>query len=270
MAGISINELTTYRWTFEEDVQHYVQAGAAAVAVWRHKLAEFGEDRGRELLADCGLSVAGLMWAGGFTGSDGRSYRESVEDACEAIRRAADLQANCLIVSSGARAGHTHNHARSLLRSALSTLLPVAEQADVTLALEPMHPASAGQWTFLTDWDETIQWCRDFDSKNLKIVLDTYHFGQNIDLLDRLDTFVDQLAMVHLGDTRQAPDADRDRCRLGTGVVPLKRWIDALIQAGYDGYFDVKLMGQEIETLDYDQLLCDSLRIVTGWVHAAV
>ena len=41
---------------------------------------------GIELLADSGLKVSNLLWAGGFTGSDGRSLRESIDDAEEAVR----------------------------------------------------------------------------------------------------------------------------------------------------------------------------------------
>src|ERR671912_393754 len=98
MKRISMNELTTYRWTFEEDVHHYAEAGIPAISVWREKLADFGEDRGVELIKDSGLQVAALQWAGGFTGSDGRTYKESVQDAREAIQLAAALNSNCLIV----------------------------------------------------------------------------------------------------------------------------------------------------------------------------
>ena len=88
MARISMNELTTYRWSFEEDVAQYARAGIEALAVWRHKLSDFGDERGIELIAESGLKVSSVLWAGGFTGSDGRSHKESVEDAHEAIRLA--------------------------------------------------------------------------------------------------------------------------------------------------------------------------------------
>ena len=69
-----------------------------------------------------------------FTGSDGRSHTDAVQDAKEAIGRAAEMKAGCLIVYSGGRAGHTHNHARRLLRAALDQLLPLAVESNVTLA----------------------------------------------------------------------------------------------------------------------------------------
>ena len=98
------------------------------------------KQRGIELLKDSGLAVSNLLWAGGFTGSEGHTYRESLDDTADAIRLAAQLGAQCLVVYSGARAGHTHNHARRLLTDALSKLAPLAAEHKVTLALEPMHP----------------------------------------------------------------------------------------------------------------------------------
>ena len=67
MPRLSMNEMTTFRWSFEEDVQRYREAGYPAIGVWRQKLADFGEERGIELLRDSGLAVSNLMWAGGLS-----------------------------------------------------------------------------------------------------------------------------------------------------------------------------------------------------------
>ena len=89
MARVSMNEMTTYRWSFEEDVLHYAAAGIRGIGVWRHKLSDYGEEKGIELLAEHRLEATSLMWGGGFTGSDGRSHRESIDDAKEGLRTAA-------------------------------------------------------------------------------------------------------------------------------------------------------------------------------------
>src|SRR5205809_555085 len=136
MALLSMNELTTYRWSFEEDVRHYRAAGYDGIGVWREKLADYGEQRGKNLLDLSGLLVSTLSWAGGFTGSDGRSHAEAVEDALDAVRLAAQLRAGCLIVHSGARGGHTRNHVRRMFRGALEKVLAVAEPLAVTIAIE--------------------------------------------------------------------------------------------------------------------------------------
>src|SRR4051794_35720367 len=80
MTRLSMNELTTFRWSFEQDVAQYLAAGFGAIGVWRQKLSDYGEEKGIELLAESGLQVSNLLWAGGFTGSDGRTFRESIED----------------------------------------------------------------------------------------------------------------------------------------------------------------------------------------------
>ncbi len=270
MANISMNELTTYRWSFEEDVQQYAKAGFDALAVWRHKLSDFGEEKGGELIADCGLRVSSLLWAGGFTGSDGRSFKESVEDAHDAIRLAASLKAPCLIVHSGPRAGHTHNHARRLLTNALKDLLPHADQAGIALALEPMHQQIAHEWTFLTSIDETLALIQSVDHPRLKIAFDSYYFGLDEHAVLGLASLVPHLAIVQLGDARCVPEGEQDRCPLGAGIIPLSKVVMSLAEAGYDGFYEIKLMGQEIETADYVELLRTSRQTVTHLVNAAV
>ena len=146
----------------------------------------FGEDRGIELLADSGLQVSNLLWAGGFTGSDGRGYDDSVADGVEAIELAAAMRADCLVVYSGARDGHIYNHARRMTRNALKELLPVAESLGVTLAVEPVHPRCGGDWTFLHSLDDALELIASIQSPYLKLAFDTYHLGQAPLCLERV------------------------------------------------------------------------------------
>ena len=263
MTRLSMNEMTTYRWSFEQDVAEYSAAGISAMGVWRRKLSDFGDERGVELLADNGIRVSNLLWAGGFTGSDGRSQRDSIDDAVEAVRLAADLQAGCLVVYSGGRAGHTHNHARRLLKDALREILPLAEELAVTLAIEPMHLGCAAEWTFLTSLDDALALIADLASERLKLAFDTYQFGQDEATVARLESLAEQIAIVHLGDGRSPPEHEQNRARLGEGSIPLKRIVAALSSAGYDGYYDVELMGEEIEVADYRDLLEQSKHAFT-------
>ncbi|MCA9122121.1 MAG: sugar phosphate isomerase/epimerase [Planctomycetaceae bacterium] len=258
MPRLSINELTTYRWSFEEDVEHYLDAGIQSLSVWRHKLSDFGEEKGIELLLDSGLSVSSLQWAGGFTGSDGLTHQDSIEDARTAIRLAAAMRAGCLVVHSGSRAGHTNNHARRLLTGALKCLLPIACEFGVSLAVEPMPSRCASEWTFLTDIDDTLELLDQFDSTQLKLVFDTAHFGHNAAVCERLSELAPRIGIVHLADAKEPLSHEQNRCRLGEGSIPLEQMISTLVRAGYIGYFDVKLMGEEIEAADYAELITHS------------
>lgn len=258
MLRLSINELTTYRWTFEEDVQHYAAAGIQSLSVWRHKLSDFGEEKGIELLIDSGLSVSSLQWAGGFTGSDGQTHQDSIADARTAIQLAAAMRAECLIVYSGSRSGHTNTHARRLLTGALKCLLPIACEFGVPLAIEPIPSRWGAEWTFLTDIDETLKLLDQFDSPQLKLAFDTCHFGHDEAICERLGEFAPRIGIVHLADAKQPLCAEQDRCRLGEGTIPLESMISSIVHADYSGYFDVKLMGEEIEAANYVELIAHS------------
>jgi sugar phosphate isomerase/epimerase len=249
MATLSMNEMTTYRWSFDEDVRHYVSAGYDAIGVWRHKLSDFG-----------------LLWAGGFTGSDGRSFKDSVEDAREAVRLAGEMKATCLVVYTGSRGGHTHNHARRLIKGALTELSAMAGEAGVTLALEPMHPGCSAEWTFLTNVADTLEIVHAVGLPHVKMVLDTYHLFQDNDDLDGLAELVPHIAVVQLGDAKGPPQGEQNRCRLGEGTVPLREVIGGLSAAGYDGYYEIELLGEDVEADDYASLLSHSKRMFDAWV----
>jgi sugar phosphate isomerase/epimerase len=252
---LSVNEVTTYRWTFDEDVWNYQAAGIPAIGVWRQKLSDFGEEKGIELLAESELGVSNLLWAGGFTGSEGRTFRESVADAREAIQLASDLRASCVVIYSGARGGHTCNHSYRLLRDAMRQLAPLAEEFGVDLAIEPMHPGCAEECTFVTSLELVERLFEDVPSRRLKLVFDTYHLGHDPENLSQLASLAERIAVVHLGDGRSAPEREQDRCRLGEGSIPLQQIVDTLQQAGYEGYYDLELIGEEIEQCDYIELL---------------
>jgi sugar phosphate isomerase/epimerase len=258
MAQLAMNEMTTYRWSFDQDVQQYLSAGIKAIGVWRQKVSDFGEEKAVDLLHESGLKVSSLLWAGGFTGSEGRTYKESLDDARDAIRLAAQMRAGCLIVYSGARAGHTHNHARRILKSALAELSPLAADLGVTLAIEPMHPAVAADWTFLTSLEETLATLDAAGNSAVKLCFDTYHLGQAPEVIGQIPQLASRLALVQLGDAKSPPQEEPNRCRLGEGLIPLQEIVAALLQAGYDGFFEVELMGEEIEAADYNDLLAQS------------
>jgi len=238
------------------------------MGIWRQKLADYGEEKGAELLADSGMDVSTVYFAGGFTGHDGRSFQEAVEDAEQAIETTSLLQAECLTIYTGARAGHTKSHAKRLMQMAFEQLLPVAEVNDVVLALEPMHPQAGADWTFMTDLEKTLRYVESMGSRHLKMAMDTYHWGRSRKFYSLIKDLVPLLAVVFLGDAVSSPDEEQNRCLLGQGNISLERMVSGLIEHGYDGCFDVRLLGEELEDLDYSQVIERSCRFYENLMAA--
>jgi sugar phosphate isomerase/epimerase len=265
MTRLAVSELSTFRWTFEDDVQRYREHGYNAIGIWRPKLADFGEEKGRELLKECGIKVSSLNWAGGFTGNDGRSFRESMHDAFDAVEVAASIGADCLVVLAGSRSGHTKNHARRLLKSALKELAEAAQAVGVQLAVEPMHNGCAHEFTFLTNIPDTLEIISSIGNSNIGIVFDCYHMAQDLNVLDWLPSTVPFIRLVQFGDSKRTPMGEQNRCLLGQGIVPIAPIIQTIERFGYDGYYEVELLGEDVEHYDYSEVLSLTRSVLSSY-----
>jgi len=252
--------VTTYHWSFQEDVVAYREAGIGAIGIWRTKLERFGEERGIDLVQESGLEVSSLAWAGGFTGSAGYSFDEAVIDARQALRVAADLGADCLIVSGGGRGHHTAGHARRLVVDGLTLLAEDAAELGVQLAVQPMHHSFYRDWTFLSSIDQTLDVLTACDHPSVRMAFDVFSLWREPRLFDRIDEVAGQVAIVKLSDWREPLRSEYDRCLPGDGVVPLVDMTQAFLNAGYRGQFEIEVWSEAMWESDYGEVLRDCRR----------
>jgi sugar phosphate isomerase/epimerase len=259
MPRLSINEMTTYRWSFLEDITGLQALGVESVGIWRRKLSDFGEERGVELLRESGLAVSSLWSAGGFTGSDGHTYKDAIEDALDALRLAAEMKAGCLVVVSGGRASHTQSHARRLLRDALCELGDAAAQYGLSIALAPLHCPAHDRSSFLSSLDAALEMLTSCDHRRVGLVFDFLDVAHNPPLCQRLAQFVPWIKIAALSDAHLPAHSDDDRRIPGRGQMPLAEIFAALEGSGYRGAYDVHLLGENCWRLEYPNLVQDCL-----------
>lgn len=263
MRRISICQFSTFRWSFLEDVVRYATLGFDSIGIWRRKIDDFGHDAAADLLYESKLSVSSLHWAGGFTG-DGQSFADAIEDAIESIQLASRLNAGCLIIHPGSRNGHTTSNANRLFRSALTHLMPIAADYGVKLAIEPIPEKRCSPWTFIESFHDSLALLDQFPERDLGLNLDLYHVGFNSEIFERLEQYVDRIALVQLADANLSSyqeHGDREtrnesyRIPLGQGELPLENWLTQLQQLGYTGRFELEVHGAAIESDEYYSLL---------------
>jgi len=252
MLRLAVNQLTTLAWEVDDEAIAYHKEGFRALGLWRPKLSQFGEERAAELFREVGISVSSLSWAGGFTGSNGWSFLDSLADARAAIKAAALVGAECLNVVSGPRSGHTDRHARRLISQALAILAPEAADAGVTLALQPMHPDFSRSWTFLHALDDTLETIANIDPP-VKIAFDVYHLWNERRLLSRIPELAPHVALVQLCDAWRGHRGGRRM--LGDGEIPLSAIVQAFDAAGYAGYYELTTWSRLLWRQDYCELL---------------
>lgn len=258
MRKLAVSEVTTHHWTFGDDVTHYAKAGLDGIGVWRDKLDQYGQERGLTHLEKSGLQVANLVDAGYFLSKTSSQTRRSIEDAIEAIQLAQALKTDCLLIVTGDIGSfhRTLDQARQIVIDALKELAPTAKGAGVRLAIEPIHQRYGG-YTFLHDIPSTLEIIDAVGSSAVGLFFDTDHLYESPNLFADIEMAGEKIFCVHINDMPAIPGPGIDRKIIGDGIIPLKEILSAIESTGYQGFYDVEIMSDDVWNRDYDQLLLD-------------
>jgi sugar phosphate isomerase/epimerase len=270
MFEFAISEMTTSRWDLTVEVERYLAHGFEAISVWRPKVTDHGAEPAAALIAGRGLRVSSVRWAGGFTGGDGRSFEESVEDAGEVIEMAETLGAPVVVVHSGCRGGHTRSHARRLLSQAVEALLPQAARAGVALAVKPMHPAASDGCSFVNRLSEAVELVEGFNDQAVRLALDLWHWADDPELVPLVPRLAELVAVVQVADRRGPPAASEDRLPVGHGELPLVDTLDVLWAHGCAADVELDPVGETVELMGYEGVLAESRRLAAAWAEREV
>ncbi len=265
MFEIAISQMTTPRLELSLEVDRLTAHGFEAISVWRPKISDVGVTAAAALISAAGLRVSSVQWAGGFTGGDGRSFDESIDDALEAIETAEALAAPVLVVHSGCRGGHTRSHARRLLAEAIELLAAPARQAGVTLAVKPMHPVAAAGCSFVSRLGEAVELVEGFDDPAVRLALDLWHWADDPELDKLLPRLAERTAVVQVADRTGPATAAEDRLPAGHGRLPLAEVVAALAAHGFRGELEFDPVGETVEILGYDGVLAETRLVATAW-----
>ena len=258
MRRISISELTTPRWSFFQDVERYTEFGFNSIGLWRQKLDGVNHDEAIENLYKLNVDVACVHWAGGFTGSNGISHVDAIDDAMEAIELAAQLNSPYVIVHPGSKSGHTQSHANRLLSTAFDQLIPFSSDHGVKILLEPNPGAIGRNWTIFPTLESTLEFAKNWTTDELGLVLDLYHFGLSDRAFEKLPSFVDRLSHVQIADRTGRLSSRELRRPPGTGNVPISKWLERLQELGYCGEFELEVHGEGCWHQSYEEILFDT------------
>jgi len=265
MFEVAISELTSSRWDLQREVGHAASHGFDAISLWRPKVSDVGPSAAARLISAAGIRVSSLQWAGGFTGGDGRSFADSVEDAAEAITMAAAVGAPVLVIHSGCRGGHTRSHAGRLLDQALESLAPLAERSGITLAVKPVHPAVAAGCSFLAGLGDALDLVERLGSPAIRLALDLWHFGDDPATAELLPKLVRSTAILQVADRCGPPAPGIDRLPAGHGRLAVERLVGDLVDLGYRGPVEFDPVGETVEVLGYEAVWRETRLVADHW-----
>jgi sugar phosphate isomerase/epimerase len=253
-ARLSLNQITTNRWSLAEALDGCLRAELSAIAIWRHKIAEIGLAESRRLVRQSGLHVSSVCRGGMFPAATAAERAERIDDNRRAIDEAAELAADTLVLVCGPTPDRDIAGARRMVEDAIAALVPYARERNVTMAIEPLHPMYAAERSCITSLEEANALADKFDS--VGIVVDVYHVWWDAMLERELARARGRIRGFHLCDWR-VPTTDllMDRAMMGDGCIDLHRIRTLVEAAGYQGYHEVEILNQRIWDAPGDEVL---------------
>jgi sugar phosphate isomerase/epimerase len=256
---VSMSQITTLGWPFERDVAFFAGRGITAVGVSIRKLEAYGLGRGARLLREAGLAASCLTSSGFFPLEDARGTADAVVRTRDHLAVAAELGASCLLVLPGHASELSWEESAARSRPLLEELLDDAERLGVRLALEPVSQLRV-DLGFLHSFAEALDFVDGTPSPWLGVVLELNNAWIERGLYDNLRHRRDRIAIVQVSDFKIGTLAASERVVMGDGDIPLRRICRALADAGYDGWWDIELLGSAIEAEGYESVVPRALK----------
>lgn len=255
-ARLSLNQITTNRWSLPEAVDGCVRAHIPAIGIWRHKIAETGLATSRRLVRDAGLRVSSVCRGGFFPAATREERQRRLADNRQAIDEAAELQADTLVLVCGPAPDRDLKAARRMVEEAIAELVPYAEERRVRLGIEPLHPMYAADRSCITSLEEANNLAEKFDSTTVGIVVDVYHVWWDAMLEREISRARGRLQGFHVCDWLvPPPDMLLGRGMMGDGCIDIRSIRQLVEAAGYRGFIEVEILNQSIWDQPGDDVL---------------
>jgi len=255
---LSLNQATIKYANLAEAVDATLLAGYESIGLWREPVLEAGLGRSIRIIDDSGLRVSSLCRGGFFTMEEGPSRRESMDDNRRAIAEAHALGAPALVLVAGGLPAGSRDivGARARVRDAIAELADEAAAADVTLAIEPLHPMYASDRAVVSTLGQALDIAEQFPSGVVGAVVDTFHVWWDPHLVAQIARAGDRIASYQVCDwaTPLPSDVLLARHYPGDGVIDFAGITAAVVAAGYSGDIEVEIFNQDVWNSGYDSV----------------
>ena len=244
LSRLCVHTMTTKPWSVDEAAEAYSAAGVSGMTLWRDVYADRDPQAVGAMVRGYGLQIVALCRGGFFPHATAAGRQEAIEDNKRAIDEAAQLGAPQVVLVCGAAPGQALELSRRQIRDGIEAVLPHAEQRDIQLAIEPLHPMYADDRSAISTLGQANDMAEEIDSAHLGVALDVYHLWWDPDLEAQIERCgaADNLLAFHICDWK-TPTTDLlfDRGLMGEGCIdiPLIRgWVEA---AGFQGFHEVEI-----------------------------
>ena len=252
LARLSINRWSLRTTPIQEFLEATAAAGIGKVGLWRQDVEEVGLDALRRRTDDAGLHVTSLCRGGFLTAADPAERRAALEDNRRAIEETVGLGAPTLVMVVGGvtREDKDLTAARARVAEGIAELAPYAEDAGITLSLEPMHPMFGADRAVLSTTHQALDVAEQVASPAVGVVVDTYHVWWDPQLAGAIERAArsDRLLCYQVCDWNLPLAAEPlySRGYMGDGFIDFPAITTLIKNAGYTGDIEVEIFNEDV------------------------
>lgn len=263
ISRLCIHTITTKPWAIERSAEEFGRAGIGGISVWRDTLEGRDIAKTGDLIRSHGLDIVSLVRGGFFPSLDAARRKNAIEDNRKAIDEAEALGAPMVVLVCGAEPRIPMEQSRDQIKAGLESILPYAEQANVKLAIEPLHPMYADTRSAINTLEQANDMAEYFNSDYIGVAIDVYHLWWDPHLEKEIYRCGqhDNIFAFHVCDwLSPTTDMLNDRGLMGDGCIPIKQIREWVESTGYDGFIEVEIFSNKHWAEDQHEFLEKILR----------
>jgi sugar phosphate isomerase/epimerase len=238
---ISLNSICSMSQTLGEDFALWDDLGIDHIGLITPKIEAFGWDAGRQAVLDRGYRVSSLS-----------CYKHELAHALEFTPT---VGTDVLYFVPGSGGSQLWEETAEQFCAEMAPHAARAEELGLRVALEPTNPLR-NDVSFVHTVRDAVHVAR---MAGLMVVVDVYSawYERDIDAIVRDN--IDLVVLVQIGDYKFGTFDIPNRVAIGDGDVPVERFLGMVLDAGYQGAFDLEILGPRLEEEGYRAPIARSL-----------
>jgi sugar phosphate isomerase/epimerase len=247
---LSVNSVSSYLQPLEADLELWRDLGVEHVALILPKIEEVGWDKAREMVTTAGLRVSTIF---------GPTYRPLDADrslgwwdadqqgTVDTVEFAASVGAASVYVCTGAASTVTWDEAAGLFCELIEPAVARGAELGVPVLLEPTNPLRV-DISFVFWQRDAVDLAREAGTK---VMLDFQSCWYERGLEQVVRKNIDLVGLTQISDYVIGTTETGNRVVPGDGDIPLERLLAMVLDAGFEGSFDLEVMGPRVEEEGY-------------------
>jgi sugar phosphate isomerase/epimerase len=238
---VALNSISSMMQSLDDDLALWADLGISNVGLISPKLDAPGWDAARDAVLDAGLVVSSMS-----------CYPEEL---IPSIEFTAAVDSHVLYLPTGPGEPYRWDDAAARYCEDMSLLVARAKELDVVIAIEPTNPLRSDM-SFVFTVRDAVDLAR---MAGTGVCVDLYSAWYERGLDEIVRKNIDVVALVQVCDFKIGTFETGNRVAVGDGDVPVERLVAMLLDAGYEGVFELEILGPVVEAEGYRAPIVRSL-----------